>query len=98
MDFGLGIFNKKLFFSEPDFDWSLSQLIWTFCFALILVVSILGNCIVLWIILGELTQRTSSLILFFTILFATQDLTSIYHYKEDGGLVNFLLHLTQNEV
>ena len=33
--------------------WSSSQLIWTFCFALILVVSILGNGIVLWIILGR---------------------------------------------
>lgn len=36
--------------------WSLSQLLWTFCFALILVISILGNCIVLWIILAHRTM------------------------------------------
>ena len=32
--------------------WSLDQIVWTFFFALILIISILGNCIVLWIILG----------------------------------------------
>ena len=37
--------------------WSPSQVIWTFCFALILVVSILGNGIVLWIILGNLKEH-----------------------------------------
>lgn len=46
--------NKVSYFfsetSEPP--WTLDQVIWTFCFSLILVVSILGNTIVLWIILG----------------------------------------------
>ena len=41
-------------FSNPN--WTLEQVIWTFCFSLILVVAILGNTIVLWIILGKVNQ------------------------------------------
>ena len=46
------ILNNYFLRSHLELEWSISQLVWTFCFSLILVVSILGNSIVLWIILG----------------------------------------------
>ena len=33
--------------------WTMSQIIWTCCFSLIMVTSIVGNTIVLWIICGK---------------------------------------------
>ena len=48
----LNILNNYFLRSHLELEWSISQLVWTFCFSLILVVSILGNSIVLWIILG----------------------------------------------
>ena len=53
------IFSKNIFefiISFPSDPWTVGQAIWTFCFALILVVSIIGNCIVLWIILGKYSR------------------------------------------
>ena len=35
--------------SQP---WTIPSLLWTVCFGLILVVAIIGNCSVLWIVLG----------------------------------------------
>ena len=35
-------------------SWTIPSFLWTVCFALILVVAIIGNCSVLWIVLGLL--------------------------------------------
>ena len=55
------------FSSDP---WTAGQAIWTFCFALIMVIAILGNCIVLWIILGKTRNRHANNACPFGILIA----------------------------
>ena len=41
---------------EKDLSWSLEQVIWTLLFSIIIIISILGNTLVLWIILAHKTM------------------------------------------
>ena len=47
------------FSANEEEPWTVGQIVWTFCFSLILVTSILGNTIVLWIILGNTDNEES---------------------------------------
>ena len=45
--------NNSCNFSEDlELPWTFPSFLWTLCFGLILVVAIIGNCSVLWIVLG----------------------------------------------
>ena len=53
--------NNSCNFSELPLDpgsqpWTFPSFLWTVCFGLILVVAIIGNCSVLWIVLGLLER------------------------------------------
>ena len=50
------LFLNSWFRFEKDLSWSLEQVIWTLLFSIIIVISILGNTLVLWIILAHKTM------------------------------------------
>ena len=46
--------------------WTFPSFLWTLCFGLILVVAIIGNCSVLWIVLGWRDNISSWIMAMFT--------------------------------
>ena len=38
--------------STSEMDWSFIDLLWTLAFSTIVIISIVGNCLVIWIVTG----------------------------------------------
>ena len=51
-------------FSPGSSSWSYVDLLWTLAFSVIVITSIVGNCLVIWIVTGQSNLLLSSTTLF----------------------------------